>query len=129
MHNKFIALPLLCWIWIAAGCAAVVAGAGAGAGVYTYMNGELKRTYQTEYEVVRKATDASLDDLKIVKSDEKSDGIKADITAKRSDGTPVTLHLTKLGPNLTEVAVRSGIVGVWDKEVSELIHATISKKL
>jgi hypothetical protein len=129
MQNRFSALLLLCSIWIAAGCAAVVAGAGAGAGVYTYMNGELKRTYQAGYQEVRKAADASLNDLKIVKSDEKSDGIETEIAAKRSDGTSVTLHLTKLGPNLTEVAVRSGIVGVWDKEVSELIHATIAKKL
>ena len=129
MQTRYTALVLLCIIPMVAGCAALVAGAGAGAGVYTYMNGELKRTYQADYQSVRKAADASLDDLKIARSDEKSDGIETEIEAKRSDGTPVTLHLTKLGPNLTEVAVRSGIVGVWDKEVSELIHATIAKKL
>lgn len=129
MQNRILMLLLLCLTWITTGCVALIAGAGAGAGVYTYMNGDLKRTYQADYEIVRKATDASLNDLKIIKSDENSDGIESDITAKRSDGTLVTLHVTKLGPNLTEVAVRSGIVGVWDKEVSELIHATIAKKL
>jgi len=32
-------------------------------------------------------------------------------------------------PRITKVSVRSGMVGIWDKNVSELIHASIAQRL
>jgi len=112
-----------------AGCAVVVTGAAAGAGVYTYMNGKLERSYQAPFDKTNRACTETLKSLKIAIIEESSDGINATIKAKRSDGTPVTITTSMVEPRITEVSVRSGVVGVWDKRVSELIHATIAQRL
>lgn len=49
--------------------------------------------------------------------------------ARQTDGTPVTIKTVMRAPGPTEVSVRYGIVGVWDKKVSELIHASIAQRL
>ncbi|MFO7972243.1 MAG: DUF3568 family protein [Desulfobacterales bacterium] len=49
--------------------------------------------------------------------------------AKQTDGTPVTIKTATRAPGTTEVSIRSGILGVWDKKVSELIHASIAQRL
>ena len=41
---------LLCVAIVTTGCAAVVVGAGAGVGVYTYVKGELARSYPKDYD-------------------------------------------------------------------------------
>ena len=105
------------------------AGAGTGAGVYTYVSGELKRTYNAPFE---KAVSDSLDalqSLKITVINKKSSGITTTINAEKSDRAPVVVNITMLGPNITEVSVRTGVVGLWDKKISELIHAHIAKRL
>lgn len=111
------------------GCAALVAGAGAGAGVYTYVSGELKRTYNAPFDKAVSDSLAALQKLKITFLDKRSSGITTTIDAETSDGAPVTVIITILGTNLTEVSVRTGVVGYWDKKVSELIHAQIAKRL
>lgn len=112
-----------------AGCAVVVTGAGVGAGVYTYMNGQLQRSYQAPFDKTNQACTATLKSLKIAIIEEASDGINTTIKAKRTDGTPVIIKTAMIEPRITEVSVRSGVVGVWDKRVSELIHASIAQRL
>jgi hypothetical protein len=51
------------------------------------------------------------------------------LTAERSDGVPVTIEIVMLAPLITQVSIRTGVVGIWDKKSSELIHASIAKKL
>ena len=129
MMNKLAAVLAIIGLVTCSGCAALVVGAGAGAGVYTYTTGELKRTYNAPFE---KAVSDSLDalqSLKITVINKKSGGITTTINAEQSDKTPVTVNITMLGPNITEVSVRTGVVGLWDKNVSELIHAHIAKRL
>ena len=122
-----------CWIALmlifTTNCAALVAGAGTGAGVYTYISGELKRVYPTPLDETAQACATSLEDLKITLDNTQTDSGKTIIKAKKSDGTPIVVKASKIDPTNTEVSVRSGMLGVWDKEVSELIHATIAKKL
>lgn len=114
---------------LTAGCVAIVAGAGAGAGAYTYLKGELTRNYQADYDTVVAASLSTLEDLKIDVVNEISDGINTEINARRADGTPVNLKIIRLAPRLTEVGIRSGRIGVWDKKVSKLIHDLIQKRL
>ena len=57
------------------------------------------------------------------------DAIKSVIKAERSDGTPVTVTLSMVSPNITEIAIRSGVVGYWDQKVSKLVHANIAQRL
>lgn len=126
-RNLFILLALACYILT--GCALVFTGAATGAGVYSYMDGQLIRSYQVPFDKTNRACTATLEDLKIAITEETSDGIHATIKAKRTDGTPVTVQTVMIEPKITEVSVRSGVVGIWDKKISELIHASIAQRL
>ena len=97
--------------------------------MYTYMNGELKISYQATFDETNRACIEILNSLQMEITEKTSDSIKTTIKAKQSDGTPITIKTEMRAPETTEVSVRSGIVGVWDKKVSELIHANISQLL
>jgi len=129
MLRKSLSAVLLLSYLFCSGCPAVIMGAGAGAGVYTYIKGELKRPYAAPFDRVLKASLTALESLKIKVITQTTDGRQADIRAEGSDRTPITLKVVELTPEVSEVAVRSGMVGVWDKQLSELIHASITKKL
>lgn len=130
MIQKLLILPLLLFCCVLmSGCAVVVTGAAAGAGVYTYMNGQLQRSYQAPFDKTNRACTATLKSLKIAIIEETSDGINTTLKAKRTDGTPVTIKTAMIEPQITEVSVRSGALGIWNKRVSELIHATIAQRL
>ncbi len=127
MSTRLTAALLILVLITCAGCAALVAGAGAG--VYTYVNGELKRTYNAPFDKAVNDSLAVLQELKITYLDKRTSGITTTIDAEQSDETPITVIITMLGTNVTEVSVRTGVVGYWDKKVSELIHAHIAKRL
>ena len=129
MIRKVSVLLLLSSCFITSGCFALLAGTGAGAGVYTYANGELKTSYQATFDETNRACVEVLKSLEMVMIEKTSDSIKANIKAKQTDGTPVTIKTVMITPSTTEVSVRSGIVGMWDKKVSELIHASIAQRL
>ncbi len=129
MKRSLLTLFILFCFLITGGCAVLVVGAGAGAGVYTYMSGQLKRTYQVPFARTNQACFTTLENLKISITEKSSDEVKATIRAKRTDGTPVTVKTVMIAPGITEVSVRSGIVGMWDKKGSELIHASIAQRL
>ncbi|MFC1817307.1 DUF3568 family protein [Thermodesulfobacteriota bacterium] len=129
MKSKFMILLLSACYLMATGCVALIAGVGAGAGVYTYMKGELKRSYPEKFDKTLKICEDTLKRLKITVEAKASDGVKTTIKAKRTDDTPVMVKVIMIAPKITEVSVRSGIVGVWDKKVSELIHASIAQRL
>lgn len=111
------------------GCPVVVAGAGVGAGAYVYMQGELKRTYAAPLDRTVHACNKSLEALKMSIQETGTEGFTTIVKATQADGTPVTVKLTSLSEDQTEVSVRAGSVGVWDKQVAELVHATIANKL
>ncbi|HPA14750.1 MAG TPA: DUF3568 family protein [Desulfobacterales bacterium] len=124
-----IFIILLSGCLAAAGCAVFVAGAGTGVGVYTYMNGELTRSYQAPLDRTESACAAALEDLKIIINERTSNGIKAQFKATRSDSKPVLVKVSTIEPTITEVSVRTGMIGFWDKPGSELVHASIAKRL
>ena len=127
-RNLLLSVILSCYL-ITVGCAAVITGAVVGAGAYTYMNGQLSRLYQAPFDTTNQACTATLNKLKIAITEEASDGINTTIKAKRTDGTSVTVITEMVEPSITKVSVRSGMVGIWDKNVSELIHASIAQRL
>ncbi|UCE55746.1 MAG: DUF3568 family protein [Desulfobacterales bacterium] len=129
MKNKISILAILFCLIITLGCAVILIGAGAGAGAYAYLNGELKRAYEARYDRTVKACTDALKSLKITINEKTSDSIKTVLNAKRSDGTKVTVKAVKLDQNVTEVSVRTGVVGLWDKETSMQIHESIKKRL
>jgi outer membrane protein OmpA-like peptidoglycan-associated protein len=112
-----------------AGCAAIVVGAGAGAGTLAYFEGELKKAYEADYDKTVKACSDALNSLKIPVTEKPSDALQTIFKAKRPDGTPVTVKAVRLDDQITEVSVRTGIVGLWDKNVSMQIHESIHREM
>ena len=118
----------MCYI-VVTGCAALVVGAGVGAGTFSYVQGELKRTYAAEYNQCVEAGKATLEALKMPLEESLANGLKTILKARRADGTPVTLTIAVSAPNRTEVRVRCGAIGIWDKKAARLIHGLIAKRL
>ena len=124
-----ILLSLLC-VFSLYGCAAALIGIGAaGAGAFAYFNGKLTKTYESEYHDTVRTSSATLEDLKIPITETIADALKTEIKAKRTDGTPVTVEILRIEKDLTQVSVRIGSLGVWDKRVSEQIHRYINQNL
>ncbi len=129
MIRKLLISLLLTGFLLTEGCAFFVSGAGVGVGVYTYMNGELKNLYQATFDKTIQASTVILKRLKISIIEKTSDGIETVIKARRADNTPVTIKIVMIAPEITEVSIRTGRVGIWDKKISELIHASIAQNL
>lgn len=111
------------------GCAALDSGAEMGANAYSYVRGELIRIYPSAYDKVLSESKKSLAQLKIKLTEEISDGINTTLTAARADGTPVTIRIAMKASRLTKVGVRCGVIGIWDRKVSQLIHDHIAKRI
>ena len=112
------------------GCAVAVIGIGAaGAGAFAYFNGKLTKTYESEYHDTVRAGSATLQGLKIPISETIADELKTEINAKRPDETPVAIEIVRIDRDHTQVSVRTGSLGVWDKRVSEQIHSYINEML
>jgi uncharacterized protein YceK len=122
------AIALACW-GLMSGCAALVVGTGAGAGAYTYINGELARSYPAAYSRTLEVCIQILNDLNMPIKEQKSEGARTTIVTERKDGTPVTLNITIVGLDVTEVSVRTGMVGFWNREFSEQFHDFIARRL
>lgn len=127
--NLNVLLSLLC-VFSLYGCAVAVIGIGAaGAGAAAYFNGKLTKTYKTEYHETVQASSATLDDLKIPITETIKDELKTEINARRPDGTPIAIEITRIEQDLTQVSVRTGTLGFWDKRVSEQIQDYLNQNL
>jgi uncharacterized protein YceK len=118
----------ICWGMVS-GCAAVVVATGAGAGAYTYVNGELARAYPAPYTRTLEACTRILNDLNMPIREQTSDGVQTTIAAERQDGTPMTLKIKIIGLDVTEVSVRTGVVGYWNRDLSQQFQDFISQRL
>jgi hypothetical protein len=124
----FAGIAAVCWALIS-GCAALVVATGAGTGAYTYVNGELVRSYPAPYSRTLEVCTQILNDLNMPIREQSSDGARTAIAAERKDGTPVTLKITIVGLDVTEVSVRTGVVGYWNRDLSQQFHDFISRRL
>lgn len=112
------------------GCAVAVIGIGAaGAGAFAYFNGKLTKTYESEYYETVRACNDTLEKLKIPITASSEDGLKSEIKATRFDDTPIEIEVIRIDRNHTQVSVRTGSMGVWDKRISEQIHGYINQSL
>jgi len=120
---------LIAHLWLSAGCIALVVGAGAGAGTYAYVDGELSRTYQANYQSTYKVCKGILEDLKQPILEENTDGTQTTIKSQRSDETPMLVKVRIIDPEWTEVSVRTGYIGVWKKEISEQFQEFVAERI
>lgn len=134
MQKKFpnftVLLSLLSFFGLY-GCAVAVIGIGAtgAAGAFSYFSGKLTKTYESEYHDTVRASSDTLERLKIPIAETIADELKTEFKARRPDGTPVAIEVVRIDQDHTQVSVRTGSFGVWDKRVSEQIHGYIDQNL
>ena len=128
-RKRIRAALLLLSIWLLAGCVAVIIGAGVSAGTYTYIKGELKRSYQAKFDKTLQICIDILDDLNQPIIDKTTDGETTTIRSKRKDGTEQTIHVSIISIDWTEVSVRTGVLGYWKKEISTQFHEFIAERI
>jgi hypothetical protein len=129
MLKRLYLIIVLVYLWVSTGCIALVIGAGAGAGTFAYVDGQLSRTYQANYQTTYEVCKGILADMKQPVLEEKTDGIQTTIRSKRFDETPMTISVRIIDPEWTEVAVRTGHIGVWKKEISEQFQEFVAERL
>ena len=120
---------LLLSIWLLSGCVAVLVGAGVGAGTYTYIKGDLKRSYQVKFNEALNVCISILEDLNQPILEKTTDGEKTTIKTQKKDGSPQTIHVAIENIDSTEVSVRTGVVGYWKRDVSKQFHDFIAERL
>lgn len=128
-QRKITAVLLLLSIWLLAGCAAVIVGAGVGVGTYTYIKGDLKRSYQVKFNEALNVCISILEDLNQPILEKTTDGEKTTIKTQKKDGSPQTIHVAIENIDRTEVSVRTGVVGYWKRDVSKQFHDFIAERL
>ncbi|MEJ2170835.1 MAG: DUF3568 family protein [Desulfobacterales bacterium] len=129
MFKKRIVMPVLLITWLLTGCVALIVGAGVGAGTYTYVNGELTRSYQAKFDQTLQVCIDILNDLNQPILEKVTDGEKTTIKSERKDGTPQTIDVSILSMDWTQVSVRTGVVGYWKKDISQQFHEFIAERL
>ena len=113
---KYSILLIYLLIPIIAGCAAI----------------EAKTiTYNSDYQTTVQATADALKNIKIPILEKAGDGLKTKFLARRADGSPVTVEVTRVDLNFTRVSVitGSGILGYFDTQVSDQIQGFIRGRL
>ena len=128
-RRKITAALLLLSIWLLSGCAAVIVGAGVGAGTYTYIKGDLKRSYPVKFDKALNVCISILEDLNQPIVEKTTDGEKTTIKTKRKDGSAQTINVAIESTEWTQVSVRTGLVGYWKRAVSEQFHKFIAERL
>jgi hypothetical protein len=128
-REKITAAVLLLSIWLFSGCAAVIVGAGVGAGTYTYIKGDLKRSYQVKFSEALNVCISIVDDLDQPIVEKTTDGEKTTIKTKRKDGSLQTINVAIESTEWTQVSVRTGVVGFWKRNVSQQFHEFIAERL
>ena len=129
MTRKFAAFLILSCFWLWVGCAAVIIGAGVGAGTYTYLKGDLSRAYNAKFDRTLNVCLSILTDLDQPILEKTTDGEKTTIRSERKNGSPQTISISISKVDWTEVSVRTGVFGYWNRELSEQFHEFVAERL
>lgn len=95
------------------------------------IEGKTIMTYHSGYQTTVQASADALKNIKIPILEEVSDELKTEFLARRPDGTPVIVKVTRVDLNFTQVSVSTGTgVGRYlDTRVSDQIHGFIRGRL
>jgi hypothetical protein len=107
-------------------CLSLFVGAGCAR-----WQGRAVETYHSDYRTAVQASSDALQNLDIPVLKEVSDELKTEFLARRPNGTPVTVEVTRVDQNFTQVSVATGagMDRFLDREVSNQIHGFIRKRL
>jgi hypothetical protein len=88
-------------------------------------------TYHSEYQTTVQASADALKNIKIPVLEEVSDELRTEFLARRPDGTPVIVKVTRVDLNFTQVSVSigAGVAQYLDTRVSDQIHGFIRVRL
>jgi outer membrane protein OmpA-like peptidoglycan-associated protein len=114
---------------VTSGCAVALLGVGAGAATTAYVMGELTEIYDTGYAAAVQASTDTLGALKMAVVERGGDERQTALKARQSDGSPVQINIERIDARRTQVGVRTGHVGVWDRQASRKIHDMIGERL
>ncbi len=129
MTGKFAALFMISCFWLLVGCAAVIIGTGVGVGTYTYLKGDLKRVYNAKFDQTLNVCLSILADLDQPVIEKTTDGEKTTIRSERKNGSPQIITVSISSVDWTEVSVRTGVFGYWNRELSQQFHEFIAERL
>mgnify|MGYP005827665845 CR=1 FL=1 len=124
MHGIKNLLILL--VLLSTGCAALVVGVAAAVGTYTYVAGQLKRTYNANLDTTYQAALAGCEALGLPVQDREKQLSKASIKVIDGD-RDAWIWLTAQSSTTTEISVRVGLLG--DELASRRIHDAIAARL
>lgn len=108
------------------GCLAIVAG-GAAAGTVAYVKGDSEVVVNASLVKSKKAADAAVKKLGLLKISEKSDALTAVIVTRNSEDTKITISLESQTEETTKIGVRYGLFG--DESQSARVLSEITKRL
>ncbi len=117
---------LIILVMLSTGCAALIVGGATAVGTYTYVAGQLKRTYNADLEATYKATIAGCESLGLPVLDPQKQLSRASINTKDGE-RDVWITLNTQSSTTTEVSIRVGYLG--DEVVSRRIHEAIQAKI
>lgn len=130
-YIRFFMLAMAGMALVLQGCAAAVgagAGAAAGAGGAKYASGNLETTYPVGLKEAVRASQNAMKQSQMQITDTRMDATKAEIRGTRSsDGAPVSINLTPLGPNSTKADIRIGKLG--DENAARVLNRQIFDSL
>ena len=88
-------------------------------------------TYHSGYQTTVQASADALKNIKIPVLEEVSDELRTEFLARRPDGTPVIVKVTRVDLNFTQVSVSigAGVAQYLDTRVSDQIHGFIRGRL
>ncbi len=101
------------------GCVVVAVGA-ASAGAVAYVRGELESTVSSPFAVANRAANIAIEQLQLVKINEKKDAFVSIITARTADDKKVEIKITKLADETTKIQIRVGVFGDEAKSLTIL---------
>ena len=108
------------------GCLLVAVGAGA-AGTVAYVKGDLETTLDAGMDSSYAAALKALDQLQIVPTQKLKDALTAEVIARTSDDTKITIKLTRVEDKITKMSIRVGVFG--DQAQSTTIYERIKQNL
>ena len=125
---KTIAL-LLAGIVVLSGCGVLIIGgaAAAGAGTVLYVKGELKSTEESSLQKAWDATLAAMEDLNFVVVQRQMGDLAARIIARGEADKKISINLTRITDNITEIRIRIGTFG--DETLSRLVLEKIKSHI
>lgn len=112
-------------VLLSTGCAALVVGGAAAVGTYTYVAGQLKKTYNANLDTSYRATLAGCEALGLPVIEREKQLSKASVKAQDGD-RDVWITLKSQSSTTTEISIRVGYLG--DELASRRIHEAIAAK-